>query len=247
MSNNNVYPISLLNDLHNWFPDVLYNPGRFRNVQDLLDYIRQAADVNPYTRGLQLYRARQTTGAFNLNRNTYIPPTTSYNPVPATTATTATTTRPATHTNNTSTTTPVPSVLFTMDGTTTQRASLNNAPITATLHTFPIMEGADISDTFLNSILNQLFTPNMNNFLSQTVEVHPTQQQISRATTLTHVEENTDDNCAICQDLMTVNQEIRQINHCRHSFHKTCIDTWFATNVHCPTCRFDIRETNEQQ
>lgn len=62
MSNNNIYPIQLLNDLHNWYPDVLYNPGRFHTVQDLLDYIRSGADVNPYTRGLALYNSWRHAG-----------------------------------------------------------------------------------------------------------------------------------------------------------------------------------------
>ena len=38
--------------------------------------------------------------------------------------------------------------------------------------------------------------------------------------------------------------EVRRIMHCRHYFHRTCIDTWFQTNVHCPTCRYDIRTPN---
>ena len=52
----NIYSISLLNDLHNHFPDILYNPNRFRNVQDLLEYIRQVAQMNPFDRGLHMYR-----------------------------------------------------------------------------------------------------------------------------------------------------------------------------------------------
>jgi hypothetical protein len=56
----NIYSIQFLNDLHNHFPEVLYNPGRFRSVQDLLDYIRSVADMNPYTRGLNQYNSRHT-------------------------------------------------------------------------------------------------------------------------------------------------------------------------------------------
>jgi hypothetical protein len=61
------YPIQLLNDLHEHFPDILYNPERFQNVQDLLLYIRQVASINPYMSGRNLYRTytQQPTVSFN--------------------------------------------------------------------------------------------------------------------------------------------------------------------------------------
>jgi E3 ubiquitin-protein ligase ATL6/9/15/31/42/55 len=37
---------------------------------------------------------------------------------------------------------------------------------------------------------------------------------------------------------------MRILNYCTHSFHNTCIDTWFATHVTCPTCRHDIRNSS---
>ncbi len=64
----NIYSIQFLNDLHNHFPDILYNPGRFRNVQDLLDYVRSVADVNPYTRGLNIYNSQQTASRTHVRR-----------------------------------------------------------------------------------------------------------------------------------------------------------------------------------
>jgi hypothetical protein len=50
--------------------------------------------------------------------------------------------------------------------------------------------------------------------------------------------------CAICQDALrgaegTLNRRLR---HCRHTFHRACIDTWFTSHVQCPECRHDIRE-----
>ena len=51
-----VYTIQLLNDLHNYFPDILYgSPDRFMNVSDLLNYIREVASISPYERGLHNY------------------------------------------------------------------------------------------------------------------------------------------------------------------------------------------------
>ena len=40
MSYQNHYGIQLLDDIHNYFPAVLYEPHRFRSVADLLHYIR---------------------------------------------------------------------------------------------------------------------------------------------------------------------------------------------------------------
>lgn len=52
------YSISLLNDLHNHFPDLLYQPQRFNNVQDVLGYVVQVANQNPYEREQSNYLRR---------------------------------------------------------------------------------------------------------------------------------------------------------------------------------------------
>ena len=49
-----IYGIQLFDDIHNYLPDILYNSERFRNITDLLSYIRQQIDYNsPYNRGLR--------------------------------------------------------------------------------------------------------------------------------------------------------------------------------------------------
>ena len=40
MANRPYYGIQFLDDIHTYFPDILYNPDRFTNVQTLLYYIR---------------------------------------------------------------------------------------------------------------------------------------------------------------------------------------------------------------
>jgi hypothetical protein len=76
------------------------------------------------------------------------------------------------------------------------------------------------------------------------VVVRPDNETISRTTTLRPARE-TDENevCSICQDCYTEGQAIRSITHCSHMFHKSCIDQWFEGHVHCPVCRYDIRQT----
>lgn len=77
------------------------------------------------------------------------------------------------------------------------------------------------------------------NFMEPVV-IRPTQQQIDNGSSI--VENlSTTDNCAICQDTMEGVHRIRRLNHCNHMFHDNCISTWFRRNVHCPTCRHDIR------
>ena len=279
MSNNLVYPIPLLNDIHNWYPDILYNPGRFHTVQDLLDYIRSGADVNPYTRGLTLYNSWRhagtsraptavsgTTGAHNV-----VNPYTSTTSIPVVTIPSSNITMP-TSTRTTTTTTPSPITTSTVTSTPAVAAGgagTRLPPSTSVVSIFEYMmdNGTDLtpttnirasipltfSDTTSNrlgtSILSALLglssgSGGLESFLNQTVTVRPSQEQIDRNTTLSTSDCVQDDNCAICQDSIDSGQEMRRINHCSHLFHKECIDTWLATNVHCPTCRHDIRESD---
>jgi hypothetical protein len=47
--------------------------------------------------------------------------------------------------------------------------------------------------------------------------------------------------CTICQEVLEPGS-LRRLRHCRHAFHRACIDTWFLRHVRCPICRHDIRE-----
>jgi hypothetical protein len=47
--------------------------------------------------------------------------------------------------------------------------------------------------------------------------------------------------CAVCQEEYEDGDVLRKITQCTHYFHKTCIDSWFLTNTKCPVCRHDIR------
>ncbi len=78
------------------------------------------------------------------------------------------------------------------------------------------------------------------------VAVRPNQAQIRRSTTnLLFREVNNPANsvCPITQQPFELNDNITIINHCRHIFSRTELAEWFGSNVRCPVCRFDIRET----
>lgn len=242
MSSNGPYPIALLNELHQWFPDILYNTGRFRNVQDLLEYIQHVASINPYTRGLQEYYARQEDIPRPASR---VPPRSSSvpsvsAPAPAPATATAPVSAPIHHME------PIDAAF---EYTTV--TSVNGRPVTARVRTVPItqafatfdMEDGMADDNAVVNMINRMLSqPTMQQFLQENVPVVPTPEQIENASSLRVSTQREEDNCAICQDSMEEGQAIRTLTSCNHLFHKICIDSWFRSNVHCPTCRHDIRE-----
>ena len=226
MSQQNIYQVQLLNDLHNYFPDVLYNPGRFRNIQDLLEYIREVANTSPFNRGQTIYNNRQNT---RLNTG----PTVGAAAAGGGAGAAGPTTRMA----------PVMTAIF--------EDNIPGTRIRVPLNTLNTPNTTMLVNTLLGGMFGDLLgvaagggggEAGLQGFLNQRVPVYPTAQEIERATTLFRVNRHQDDICAICQDEIDINQEIRQIDHCSHLFHRDCIDTWFQANVHCPTCRHDIRD-----
>lgn len=231
MAQQNIYPIQLLNDLHNYFPDILYNPGRFNSVQDLLDYIRRVADVNPFSRGMNLYNSRQTIRQTNSNSFTT-----------------------STQQIGRQSTVPIQSV--------SSSEPIYNRPIMPVTYHEPIRQTSNtriLPNSNVNNILNTLFTGFLGSdipiiplnvseelriFLDENVPVYPTNEQITNASRTYSATSRMIDICAICQDGIESEQQVRHLTQCNHYFHKNCIDTWFRQNVHCPTCRQDIREIN---
>jgi hypothetical protein len=232
MSQQNIYSIQLLNDLHNHFPDVLYNPDRFHNIQDLLQYIRLVADTSPYERGLIQYNNRTSNqiARNNILRQHTYPPPGPYIPPP-----------------------PPVRTVFRNDAAPAQPQLY----VSTVFEDIPQTNTTTTTNNLVNSIFNGIIGDllggvgsggggggyvNLNAFLNERVPVYPTNEQIHAATTLHTAIQRQDDICAICQDDIETNQEMRRLNHCGHYFHRHCVDTWFQTNVHCPTCRHDIRE-----
>jgi len=87
------------------------------------------------------------------------------------------------------------------------------------------------------------------NFLGQfynNVPVVPTRQQIDAATRRViyrEIEAPLNSSCPICLDRFQPDDNVMQIIHCGHIFNEDSINLWFRTNVRCPVCRHDIRET----
>lgn len=81
--------------------------------------------------------------------------------------------------------------------------------------------------------------PDLTRWLDTTVPIRASATELGENTSIANATEDAD--CAICQDRITTGQQTRKLNHCNHTFHRSCIDPWLSTHVTCPTCRHDIR------
>ena len=247
------YSITLLNELHTHFPELLYRPANFQNVGDVLNYIIGVARQNPYEVGREEYeRTRNASTAPPPSRSASIP-------------------RSA----------PIPAIVPNLFGSQQLEAdqiynALYGEPYRYTgasgigrssifRNTGSIGIGSSGSSTgsigightgsssdpimsFIGSLLGGSSAPHiggisLTSFLDDRVVVRPTEEQIHSASVLTTLNPQSE-NCAICQDAMEDGQSVRVLSHCIHRFHQECIDTWFQSHVTCPTCRHDIRESN---
>jgi hypothetical protein len=82
--------------------------------------------------------------------------------------------------------------------------------------------------------------------LYENVVVRPSNEQIEEATErLVYSPDmiliNT--RCPISLEDFVEGEEVVRINHCGHTFRETSINNWFESNVRCPVCRHDIRDT----
>ena len=214
------YGISLLDDLHNLFPEILYDPHRFQQndlVQFLRERISSLFDVE-FARNRAYYRL-------------YIQPL-PQTPPPRTPARSPPPIQRRTYR--------VPlTVPLVAENNTLNEATDTMNIITTLLGGLGGVGGLTGFTTGLTSLqtadLQDLLTP---------VVVHPSEAEIHRATILSSVEPPATVVCAICQDHAPPSgpHEWRILRSCTHRFHKNCIDTWFRQNVHCPICRHDIRE-----
>jgi len=57
------------------------------------------------------------------------------------------------------------------------------------------------------------------------------------------------DRCLVCLCDFEKNDECRQLNKCKHVFHKPCIDQWLTTGRNsCPLCRGEgVKEKEKPQ
>lgn len=217
-----VYRVGLLDDLHNYFPALLYDQGRFHSLQSVFHYIRSQmnARFNLYAFGARRWREQeedQLPVIFTIP--THAPPPTVVPPMQTTGMQNNVTLNPLDETI----------VDTNLAATTLLLSLLGGTPRTPRLPAAtPATQAAQLWANFLNPIVTR-----------------PTPEQIQTNTEL--VTGLTDTSCAICQDMIRSEDMARRLRPCRHVYHQTCIDQWFERSVFCPTCRHDIREVAPQE
>lgn len=258
-----LYGVGLLDDLHNYFPALLYDSSSFGSVQDVLRYIQQQtrARFDLFSYGQREYQSTHPAPSEHSYRRVVRTsfasvPTPLVNPI-STLPTNLTTLLPSLSALSSMTSQPSIQVELNRvsqseeeeeeEDTHETQAELNLAnallgllqiPNTALTRNY-VLPNLNDGRLTLNAMMNGRHA--MDQFL-QPVVVRPTPQQIAENTTVGNLVSDTDHSCAICQDTLTSEQEGRKLNACGHWFHRACIDTWLQGNVHCPVCRHDIRE-----
>ena len=210
----------LLNEIHQYFPALLYNNEDFMSMADVFGYIRNQmrSRFDTYSNLREQYQSQRPQTRNNYNRNNH-----PVAPIPIVTQHQ----RRNNYNRNNRPVAPIP---------------LATSPVTTRPNTRIVVNELN---TLLNNIeLNRLFYSAMGINpvgFSDPVLITPTPEQIDTGSVLQNILTPSDTPCSICQDVINQGDEVRRLNHCHHVFHRNCIDTWYQRNVRCPVCRHDIR------
>jgi hypothetical protein len=269
--NSSPYSVALLNDLHHYFPDLLYRSERFQTVHDVLQYVISVAQESPYERERQRYRRampslepeserereweserereREREGKDPEESEDHRNPNELDEKEYSFTVSRSAYTMPSSSTHPPST--PPSSSIgssssSTMDPDSIFRALLEPRPLARPTSRFRLSVPLDLSSFLSPSYLapapSSLHSLSQLSDLLRPVVIRPTEQHLAENTYVYRSEVAHQENCAICQDPMEAGQETRTILACSHCFHRECIDRWFQEHVRCPTCRRDVRE-----
>jgi len=91
------------------------------------------------------------------------------------------------------------------------------------------------------------FTSALRNFYDR-VPIVPTEAQINlscRSCSYSDIENPINADCPISLDRFSPDSDVLQIIHCGHVYGRNSLRSWFQSNVHCPVCRYDIRNYRE--
>lgn len=249
-----LYGVGLLDDLHTYFPDLLYNPDRFTTTSSVLYYIRNqtASHFNLFARGQREAQQRQPQPPQPPQPQNPSLTTPNRPPSASPPAAPARRLRTQRHWSDGGAEGPFGANGYGVYIPQTPAENLINPIENIITETYDIsnlfnIPNAQRPNTTANSTLMSVLlnaVTNMPRVDLEPVVVRPDNQTIDRSTTLRSARESDENEvCSICQDQYTEGQAIRSLTHCTHIFHKSCIDQWFEGNVHCPVCRFDIRQT----
>lgn len=251
----NPYPSSLLNDLHHYFPELLYRHERFQTVQDVLQYVVEIASVNRFEQEQRQYRSvpssqeqkqeqkqeqeqEQEQEQQESGRN-------EYNFTASSSAYSAPLfTQPISSSASSASSEPSNQAEALLHALFQRRTSVSSRPPTNRFRmSVPINLSSFLSSEYSAPAPSVLQGLSQLNDLLRPVIIRPTEQHLAENTYVYRSEIALNDNCSICQDPMEAGQETRTILACSHCFHRDCIDRWFQEHVQCPTCRHDVRDS----
>jgi len=214
-----VYDVGLLDDLHNYFPGLLYEPDRFRTVSDVLGYLRQNASrrFNLFDYGARQYQQQNN----RIPQNTFTRQTPIVNrwaPTPAQSQ---------------------QQTQYEFDLT----SEVDLAILTPLIRTLDRLSGLTSPPVIPRQAIQRANGANRFAGIFQDIIVHASQELIDSGSTLRTLSTDLEESCSICQDRMRQGENIRRLNACQHEFHGACVDNWFLQrSVLCPVCRHDIRD-----
>ena len=230
------YRSPLLDEIHTHFPALLYDTEQFRSVTHVLNYVNRQMQrrYDIFTNAREEYRREHPRVSRVVPQRPAAQqgPPQGPQPVPATPPLAPTRQNPPLIVR------PVTQLDSFIQNLINPGTSFQQQAMNLLAH----LDGTGPIATFDIPIVNDRINPT---FL-EPVPVRPSQAQINAATVLvcTTGQMSQDETCAVCQDGYTEGAETRILNHCRHQFHRRCIDRWFQQHVQCPVCRHDIRTTD---
>lgn len=238
------YSNVLLDSIHNYFPDLLYNNTRFETTPELMEYIRNqmAHHFNTYNRATLDYWSSRTPPpppipapvAQAPRGNTYMEDELYLDILNQIMRGENARGGNARGESQPVPAAPTPPVQPTAAATAAQPQRLIRRPRTL------------LDDLFPNLSAPLFIRATRYRMMPQAEPNSPIRQGISGETInrITHTETDISGQCPICYDDYSGN-DLRVINTCSHAFHKECIDRWFVNNHTCPMCRRDLLAATE--
>uniref|UniRef100_A0A6C0DNG5 RING-type domain-containing protein n=1 Tax=viral metagenome TaxID=1070528 RepID=A0A6C0DNG5_9ZZZZ len=220
-----VYGVGLLDDLHNYFPALLYDQNRFQTLPEAFQYVREQM----FSRFQPLEHEPSTELP---SPPTHLPPPSFAHTAPPLSYRHPRTRSSARRNDTSRQGNPISIESLSFENEIEVENNLSSVALLLNLMNQGISQertsqqrSADAWRAFRSPVL----------VVPSAADISGNTELVPGSPTLTTI-------CTICQDRMFPAETCRRLLPCQHTFHQSCIDQWFEQNVRCPTCRHDIRE-----
>jgi hypothetical protein len=225
-----VYGVGTLDDIHNYFPALLYEQGRFQNITQVFSYVRTQLNTrfNLFSYGASLAAASASAAPAATAATQFEVPTTPIVPRRAATTFFSPPRGPTAEEEEMFSTA---GMMFSMLNMRLAEGGIQIPGGGGQVPRIPGQgpgQGAGIWAAFRAPVI-----------------IAPSAAVLDANTTIINGGEipQSDTTCTICQDVIIQADVCRRLTACGHIYHKACIDQWFNRSVFCPSCRHDVRET----